>query len=1531
MKAILATMALVCIVLGAGSVFAQTGSGNVSGIVRDASKALVPGTSITLTNNDTGVVNTTISNEAGAYIFASVPPGNYKLTAELPGFKESVANDLRVGPNAQVRWDFALEVGAVANAVEVSVQADALQTESTASVGLVLPEQKVRDLPIVGQNVLDLINVLPGFRQGGSGTQASGYTVGGLGLDVVNTTINGLSSNSARDSAGFWGYQTFTTNVINPDMVGEVRLVIAPVDAELGRGNAQFQIQTRSGTNKISGALVLNARNSVLDANTWANNKVGTRPNWYNLQQYTASVGGPLKKNKTFFFFLYDQQDNHSRQLVANQILTDTARQGIFRYWSGWNPVDALQPLPTTYNSSPTATYRSVDLNGNPIAPALNPDGTPYTGSLMCFSVFGTVKYDGSPFTQADCPNGKAVLPASGTAWDPSRVRADQTGYISKTLAVMPHANFFGNFNGVAPDGLNTAINRYLQHVSGSSQTDASIGVVINPALDQPSRKQENIKIDHNFSSKERLSFQWTYERSSNDGGLAPWNAQLNGLVRRHPQLLTLNGTSTLSPNLVNEARFGVNYSSEWAVAAWDNIDHPEITQAARAWLLTGGKNSTNGKTYPIVYNPGTNANGILSFTGFDFANTTPLWDYADTIRWTHGKHAFSMGGEYRRPMTTGFNGTGYATASTGNPTGAAAPAITALGNFPELAGFQTTARTNTGTLLYLLNGSIATAVTPYWIDSYSDVKNGIWRDTTTEKDIIPTAETIYGHQTRTQIANEWSFFIKDDFKVMPRLTLNLGVRYDYNMSPYLRGGGIDGLTNRFIGDGLGLFGAGRPKSGNIFTGWLTPGNLYLTGYGSNVTTPLSCQNGVQQSPLLPASNCDPSLLSTSTFVGRGTPNPGQTLIPQSGRLGPAIGAAWNPRWFGDGKTTIRGGFQRTYGIAGSSFSGGLVSGPAADGTNATLNLANSTIQSILATRALNLSDLPTLIPGTPSRAPGQVLPVSGRFSSQSTGYALYAPDYVTPYTDNFTLQISRTVAKNLTVDVRLVDTLGKKLPGTAGGGVGGAGSFDINTVNVYHNPELLAALNATRAGQDDPLFDQMLMGLNLNPGVAGFGAVGTTVGGVLQRGSAQLRKSATFNASLANGDFATVVKSLITFAPTAANGVQALPVDPTTGVTVITSQRLLRNGCDRLANGLTGGLTLANGQGINPRCFPENYFSANPQLATGAALYATNLGHTNYQSFETQVRWRATNGITLDTTYSFSKTMQQPGSGFTDPLNPSLDYGKAPSSVGQELRTNGIVELPIGPDRLLFKNTHGWLARTIEHWQTGFILNLPHGYARSLSTVNPPAPSTIGAPAIPGSNSLYANGRPDVVGPWNNPKGNVQWSGDTGYFFGTNSPYVPFKDPQCTNLVTAADANGTNLQTSCTLQALGKIVPQGTANAVQLTDGRYALPVLQNPLPGHQGTLGSYTMYTISRWQLDANVSKTIKIGESKSLQFRIDATNVLNHPWPADPIGLGNVGQPTGTISTFSANNFGQIVSKGGTNNGFPRQFQAKLRFNF
>ena len=375
----------------ANTAFAQ--NQQLGGTVEDSTKALIPGVTITLLNTGTGVTSTQITNESGVYTFPSVAPGTYNVTAALPGFRTSVQSGVQV-TLAAVKVNFTLSVGQLDSKVEVVANADTLLTETTASVGVRSPERVVTDLPLVGQNVLSLLDVLPGFRAAAADSQS---TIGGLNLDYTNTTIDGHSTVSSRDSASLWGRQVMTTNVINPDLVGEVRLILSPVDAELGRGNSQIQIQTRSGTNKFGGAAVWNVQNTALNANTWANKRnpgEPTQPDWYNLHQLTGSFGGPIIRNKTFFFVLVDKQIVNRRQLVTTPVLTETARQGIWRYWEGWNPGPALLADPTSFTtpgSQPTGTIASVDFNGNPLAPNFNPTGGPYAlGGLKCFSVLAT-------------------------------------------------------------------------------------------------------------------------------------------------------------------------------------------------------------------------------------------------------------------------------------------------------------------------------------------------------------------------------------------------------------------------------------------------------------------------------------------------------------------------------------------------------------------------------------------------------------------------------------------------------------------------------------------------------------------------------------------------------------------------------------------------------------------------------------------------------------------------------------------------------------------------------------------------------------------------------------------------------------------------------------------------------------------------------------------------------------------------------------------------------------------------------------
>ena len=241
------------------NVFGQVNS-SIGGTIEDASKALIPGVTVTATNTQTGVSNTVITNESGAYNFAALIPGTYKVAAELPGFKTYTYNDVQLSAGTPVRLNFTLEVGGVAQAVEVTVEANTLTT-SSPSIGETLNEKRLVDLPITSNNALDLVRILPGFRESPGGNAFDSFA--GLPSSTVNTVRDGLSVTDGRFQNG-----VFSTTTMNPDLVGEVRLILAPVDAELGRGSAQVQIFTRSGTNQLRGSAVWNIQNSALDPNT---------------------------------------------------------------------------------------------------------------------------------------------------------------------------------------------------------------------------------------------------------------------------------------------------------------------------------------------------------------------------------------------------------------------------------------------------------------------------------------------------------------------------------------------------------------------------------------------------------------------------------------------------------------------------------------------------------------------------------------------------------------------------------------------------------------------------------------------------------------------------------------------------------------------------------------------------------------------------------------------------------------------------------------------------------------------------------------------------------------------------------------------------------------------------------------------------------------------------------------------------------------------------------------------------------------
>src|SRR5439155_15771222 len=169
-KCTYALAVLLCVFLSVNG-FAQTSNATVGGTVADATGALIPGVTVTAKNTGTGIVTKVVTNESGAYQFAALQPGAYKVSAERPGFQIQTFTDVQLGGAQQVRMNFTLQVSAAAGTnVEVTVAADTVLATSSNSIGTILPEYKVRDLPTIAGNIFNIVQNMPGVQRNESGT-----------------------------------------------------------------------------------------------------------------------------------------------------------------------------------------------------------------------------------------------------------------------------------------------------------------------------------------------------------------------------------------------------------------------------------------------------------------------------------------------------------------------------------------------------------------------------------------------------------------------------------------------------------------------------------------------------------------------------------------------------------------------------------------------------------------------------------------------------------------------------------------------------------------------------------------------------------------------------------------------------------------------------------------------------------------------------------------------------------------------------------------------------------------------------------------------------------------------------------------------------------------------------------------------------------------------------------------------------------------------------------------------------------------
>ena len=313
----------------AAGVSAQTTTGSIYGTTSDVTGAQIPNVAITLTNLDTNAVLRTQSNGSGAFVFPVVDPGRYKATAVLQGFSTYTLNDLRLAANQNVNASFSMAAGAVETMVEVEDLASQVDTRES-QLGETIDQQRIQELPLLGRNAYDLVQLLPGITNyapaatigDNAGTQ---FSTNGLRVNANSFYLDGALDTSFYRGGG---------NVIpNPDALSQFRILTSNFDAEFGRyPGAVVNVITRSGQNKIHGVAYDFHRNRVFNALNYFTAANAPRQKYvYNV--YGGGVGGPIIKDKAFAFLSYQAtRIRASTNIYPTSIVvpTDLERAGNF-------------------------------------------------------------------------------------------------------------------------------------------------------------------------------------------------------------------------------------------------------------------------------------------------------------------------------------------------------------------------------------------------------------------------------------------------------------------------------------------------------------------------------------------------------------------------------------------------------------------------------------------------------------------------------------------------------------------------------------------------------------------------------------------------------------------------------------------------------------------------------------------------------------------------------------------------------------------------------------------------------------------------------------------------------------------------------------------------------------------------------------------------------------------------------------------------------------------------------------------------
>jgi Carboxypeptidase regulatory-like domain/TonB dependent receptor len=598
---------------------AQGTGGRILGRISDPTGAVLSAVKVTASNEATGVSQDTLSNDSGDYVFPNVPVGTYSLSFDLKGFKKAVRRNIALDVNQVITLNMTMQLGGAQEVVDVTSEAPLVDTSST-QLGAVVNNRSVNELPLNARDSYQFLQLQPGVQsQLGSsgGTFYGSDSAGSVSVNGGRDRANNFSVNGGDANDQFVNLPTIQPT---PDAIEEFRVISNTFDAEYGRNSgAVVNVVTKSGTNQWHGNVYEYFRNKVLNAQGYFNT---VKPQ-FNQNQFGGTFGGPIKKDRTFFFVSYEGR--RIRQGVSGETV-----------------------------AVPTADERNGVFAGG--FPGLWSDGvTPNAIS----SQFTADALNGRPNCTSSITTAGGQMPAAGVPWN----------------AIFPtDVNGNATIPGACMDPV--AVN-VMSYVPGANRPDGTYQAVPASADNQD---QFTIRFDHHISDHQNFSFYYYY---TDDKNFQPfYNFQASGSnipgwgtnVGSRYQQYNPSHTWTISNSLVNEFRF--TYMREGQLI----FQHPQVTNAvqnsctsaaAQAVCFNGTSDSNSGPNSIVGQLGASPQYGITTGlpanrTGMPFVNVSGGfsigngWEgelpqvgnsfmWADNLTWVKGPHTMKFGADVRR------------------------------------------------------------------------------------------------------------------------------------------------------------------------------------------------------------------------------------------------------------------------------------------------------------------------------------------------------------------------------------------------------------------------------------------------------------------------------------------------------------------------------------------------------------------------------------------------------------------------------------------------------------------------------------------------------------------------------------------------------------------------------------------------------------------------------------------------------------------------------------------------------------------